>query len=67
MMRYSNISKERVEFLIFSSPVGLHGDDFAIKEPFNKALKFMKFLKHLRFKPEQIDHVNLLKSSIKLT
>jgi hypothetical protein len=36
-------------------PVGLHGDDLSTKQPFNKALKFMEFLKHFRSILKQID------------
>jgi hypothetical protein len=48
-MRYANLAKEGVEFLILASPISLNNYDFPIKSPFNELLEFMKFLKYLRF------------------
>jgi hypothetical protein len=41
----TNFVKEGVKLFILSSPVGLYGNDFLVKESINKSLKFMKFLK----------------------
>jgi hypothetical protein len=46
----TNFVKKGVKLFILSSPVGLHGNDFLVKESLNKGLKFMKFLKD--FRPE---------------
>lgn len=52
----ANFCKERMEFLI-SPPkkICLHGENFAIKLFLNHSLKFMEFLKNLRFIFQQID------------
>jgi hypothetical protein len=46
--------RKRVKSLIFSAPICLHDNDFSIEHMFNKALKFFKNLKHLRFAPKEI-------------
>jgi hypothetical protein len=51
----ANLIKKRIEFLIFTTPDSLYGKNFSIKEPFNKSLKFTKFLKNLRFKLNEIN------------
>ncbi len=38
-----------MEFLIFSTPIGLHSNYFITKEPLNKSLKLMELLKNIRF------------------
>jgi hypothetical protein len=48
-VRYANFLKERIEFLILSSPVRLHSNNFLIKKTLNMMLKIMKFLKDIRF------------------
>jgi hypothetical protein len=55
LMCYAYFGEERVQFLLLSSPVTLHTNDFPIKHSFNKSIKFMKFLNHLWFKLEQIN------------
>jgi hypothetical protein len=54
-MRYANLAKEGVEFLILASPISLNSYDFPIKSPFNELLEFMKFLKYLRFITKKIN------------
>jgi hypothetical protein len=55
MVTHADLGEEGVKFLIFSSLVCLNCNNFPIKETFHKALKFNKFLKHLRFKFHGID------------
>jgi hypothetical protein len=44
-----------VKLFILSSLVGLHDNDFLVKESLNKSLKFMKFLKDFRSKLNEIN------------
>lgn len=55
MMRYAYALEEGIQFLVFTSPIRLHGNDFAIKKAFNKTLKIMKTLKDFRFVAKQIN------------
>jgi hypothetical protein len=48
-MSYANFAKKQIKFFIFSSPMGLNGNNFLVKAPLNKFLKFMELFKHLRF------------------
>ena len=41
--------KNRMEFLVFTTPIRLHGKNFAIKEAFNMLLKKVELLKHIKF------------------
>jgi hypothetical protein len=47
MVSDADFFKERMKFLIFTTPICLHGKDFAIKKTFHKRLELMKFFKHL--------------------
>jgi hypothetical protein len=47
MMNNANTLKKAIEFLIFTSPVGLHGKDFSTKPTFDILLKIKEHLKHL--------------------
>jgi hypothetical protein len=47
--------KEGVEFLVLSSLVGLHSNNFAIKESLYKSLKFLKFVKNFILVLQKID------------
>ena len=53
--------KEGVQPLVLPTPIGLHGNDLAIKETFNMSLKRTKFLKDIRFIFEQIYPAKLAK------
>jgi hypothetical protein len=55
----ANALEKRIEFLILTTPIGLHGNNFLIKETFNKMLKIMKLLKNIRFIFQQIDSCEL--------
>jgi hypothetical protein len=46
--------KDGIQALIFAPPVGLHGNNFAMKHSFNKGLKFFKELKNFRFTTQEI-------------
>jgi hypothetical protein len=50
-----NVSKVRIQFLIFFSPFDLHGKNFLIKQALNKRLELFKLLKNLIFVLKQID------------
>ena len=54
--------KEGIQFLILTSPVGLHGYDFSIKHTLNEALKLLKLLKNFRLILEKIDPCKPTKS-----
>jgi hypothetical protein len=53
-MRNTDLGKERVEFFILSSLVGLNGHNFSVKESLNHILKLFEFFKKFRFKTQQI-------------
>jgi hypothetical protein len=44
-----NMSEECVEFLVLTTPVSLHREDFPIEGAPNKTLKGVKDMKHFRF------------------
>jgi hypothetical protein len=46
---------EGVELLVLTTPVGLDSENFLIKQTFNKILKFLEFLKHIRFVLKKIN------------
>jgi hypothetical protein len=48
MMRYPYFLEKGMKFIIFTTPIGLHSNYFSIKEPLNKFLKLMEFLKKLQ-------------------
>jgi hypothetical protein len=48
-MSYANFAKIEMKFFIFCSPIGLNGNNFLVKAPLKKLLKFMELFKHLRF------------------
>jgi hypothetical protein len=48
-MRDANIMKKGIKFLIFFTPIRLDSNNLAIKPSLNKALKFNKVFKYLRF------------------
>lgn len=47
--------EERVELFILPSLIRLHSKDFSTELSFNKILKFMDTLKHLRFMFDRVD------------
>jgi hypothetical protein len=47
--------KEPVELFIFTTPIGLHSNDFSIKLALNKLLKIKKDLINIRTLLEQIN------------
>jgi hypothetical protein len=51
----ANVSEVRIQFLIFSSPIGLDNKFFFIKQALNKRLELFEFLEDLRFVLEQVD------------
>jgi hypothetical protein len=51
----ANSAKKRIEVLIFTTPVRLHGYDFTIKHSFNKALKFFKEFEDFGFVTKQVN------------
>jgi hypothetical protein len=55
MMRDTDLGEEGVEFLILSSSVSLHGDNFSIKLALNRGLKFLEFLEDFGFMFEKIN------------
>jgi hypothetical protein len=55
MMVNSNFAKETIEFVIFSTPIYLHSDDFPIKLSFNKLLEIQENLINLKTLFQQID------------
>jgi hypothetical protein len=55
MVSNTNFVKKGVKLFILSSPIGLHGIDFSVKESLNEGLKFMKFLKDFRLKLNEIN------------
>jgi hypothetical protein len=61
MMSDSYLCEKRIEFLILTTPVSLHGDDLAIKETLNKSLKLLEFLEDLRLVLKEINPVKLAK------
>jgi hypothetical protein len=44
MMGNAIFLEERMEFLIFTTPIGLHGDDYSAKFALNQLLKIEKHL-----------------------
>jgi hypothetical protein len=44
MMGDAGLLEEGSEFSIFSTPIGLHGYNLFVKQPFNKVLKLSKLL-----------------------
>jgi hypothetical protein len=54
-MRNSKSAKEGIQPFIFSSPIQLDSNNFAIKHPFNKALKFFKKLEDFGFPLKKIN------------
>jgi hypothetical protein len=55
MMRDVGLLEEGVELLVLTTPVGLDSENFLIKQTFNKILKFLEFLKHIRFVLKKIN------------
>ena len=47
MMCNSYFLKERIKFLIFTSPICLHSNNFSVKLSFNKLLEVEKHFKHI--------------------
>ena len=47
--------EERIQLLIFSSPIRLHSNNFSIKQVLNKILEVIKALKNIRLMLEQVD------------
>jgi hypothetical protein len=58
-MGNTNVSKEGIQFLVFTSPIGLHDYYFPIQQTFNMLLKKIKLLKDLRFMLQQINPCKL--------
>jgi hypothetical protein len=50
MMSNAHGLEERIQIFIFFSPVGLHGYNLPIEEPFNQILKISEFLEDFRSK-----------------
>jgi hypothetical protein len=61
MMGYAYMLEETMEFFIFTSPVGLHGDNFLIKPAFYIFLEIKKNLEHFGMFLEQINPGKLAK------
>jgi hypothetical protein len=55
MVSYPDFFKEGVKFLIFTTPIGLHGEDFPVKESLSEGLEFSKLHENFRFMLKQID------------
>jgi hypothetical protein len=55
MMRYPYFLEKGMKSFIFTTPIGLHSNYFSIKEPLNKFLKLMEFLKNFRFELKEIN------------
>jgi hypothetical protein len=51
----ANTLKEGVQFLILTTPIGLHGDDLFVKKAFNMVLEVMETLKNIRLLFEEIN------------
>jgi hypothetical protein len=49
MMRITNAIKEVAQLMIFTTPIGLHGQQLVIKEALNMCLKISEFFKDIRF------------------
>jgi hypothetical protein len=54
--------EERIQLVVLSSPICLHGKNLSVKETFDKVLKIMKALKDLRFvfksvNPNKLDEI----------
>jgi hypothetical protein len=47
--------------LIFTTPIGLDGKNFLVKQSFNKALEFFELFKDFRFVLKKIDPCKLTK------
>ena len=54
-MSYADFFKEGMKFLILSTSISLHRNNFLVKESFDKILELMKSLKHIRFELEKIN------------
>jgi hypothetical protein len=50
----ANVTKERIKFLILSTPIRLNCKNLAIKLALNKALKLKEVFKTLGFRAKQI-------------
>jgi hypothetical protein len=61
MVRYANKAEKGVEPLIFTSPIGLHNNNFTVKYSFNKTLKVFKELKHFIFMMKKVDPCKMTK------
>jgi hypothetical protein len=48
-------TKKRVTTLIFTTPICLHSQDFAIEHSFNKGLELLKEVKYFRLVLKKID------------
>ena len=55
MVRDANLLEKRVKLLIFTTPVGLHSDNFCVERTLNKLLKIKKDLKNIRSIFKKID------------
>jgi hypothetical protein len=49
MVGDSYLGEEGIEFLVLTTPIGLNGKNFAIKETFNKSLELIELLENFRF------------------
>jgi hypothetical protein len=61
MMNNAYTLKETVQFLIFTNPISLHGENFATKLALNILLKIKKDLIHFRTFLKQINPSKLAK------
>jgi hypothetical protein len=51
----ANVMKKGIKTLIFASPASLHSNNLTMEHTLNKALKFFKELKNLRFATKEIN------------
>jgi hypothetical protein len=49
MVGDSYLGEEGIEFLVLTTPIGLNGKNFVIKETFNKSLELIELLENFRF------------------
>jgi hypothetical protein len=55
MVRDVSLLEEGIQPLILTTSISLNRKKLLVKQPFNKTLKFSKFLKYLRLLFEEVD------------
>jgi hypothetical protein len=55
----ANMIKEGSQFVVFTTPICLHTQQFMIKKTLNMSLEVMKFLKDIRLMFKEIDPCEL--------